>query len=876
MTTLGPLARLALARVPDRWRDSVARDISDEAARKRLSGVRRDLWLAWQILRVAARFSREDRRKVREAAAGRATSWNLGTDLRLAVRSVRREPASAIAVMCTLALGTGAVTATYAVVNYAILRPMPGVADESRLVSVYTQVDPTTAHRGSASFAHLVAMRDHTPALTGLAGWNYGDMALTLDPAQPPRMASLVSVTRGFFDVLGVRPRLGRLFTADEYDVTGGNLLVISERLWRRTFNDDPSIVGRRILVGSKPFEIIGVARAFQGLDRLRHDDGWLAVGSGGYAPTNMVGRLAPGATIASAQSQLTAAFRAVGESRIGDRTFWPFAFPGLTDGIGLSKSRMMAVFRVMLAGVALLLVLACANAANLMLARHLRRSADLAVRHALGASRGRLLRELLVEAGAMSIGAGVLGLGLAALLTSLFRTSRLLSYLPVLDTLSLDWRVAAFCAAVSAATIVLFALVPAMLASRADIRATVAAGARTTRRAGWLRTSLVGAQVALSFTLVVVAALLAQSVHRLQTVDFGFEPDRVLAFSFRPTRAGYDDDGTAAAMQRVHDRLAATPGISGVALAFFSPLGGTSGSSIRLPGQDDAHAIKMSSHDVTGEYFSVLGIPVLQGRTFSPSESWLRRSDGAPIILNDTLARKLFGAAPAVGREILQQGRSARGVTWRSRTIIGIVGSVVGSDVREGIKPFAYEPFGGSRISTVLVRPAGRVEGVAGLVRQVARDAAPDVPVDDITPLRVEANEEIAQERVLSRLSLVIGAIAGLLALAGLYAAVAQFVGERTREFAIRAAIGASRPVIAGTILRRVIRIAFGGLAVGALLVIALTSLLATYLFGVSARDPATIVAAAVALTAASLAAAWPAVRRAMRVDPASALRSD
>jgi predicted lysophospholipase L1 biosynthesis ABC-type transport system permease subunit len=232
-----------------------------------------------------------------------------------------------------------------------------------------------------------------------------------------------------------------------------------------------------------------------------------------------------------------------------------------------------------------------------------------------------------------------------------------------------------------------------------------------------------------------------------------------------------------------------------------------------------------------------------------------------------------MFGNEPAVGREILQLGR---GKTWQAHPVIGVVGSVVGSDVREGLVPRAYEPFSRSRIATVLVRPAGPVEGVAERIRQVAREAAPAVPVNDITPLRAEANEEIAQERVLSRLSLVIGAIAALVALAGLYATVAQFVGERTREFAIRTAIGATRPIIAGTILRRVAAIAIAGLAVGGLLVVGLTSLLATYLFGVSSRDPLTIVIAATGLTAAALAAAWPAVRRAVRVDPATALRGD
>jgi predicted permease len=520
--------------------------------------------------------------------------------------------------------------------------------------------------------------------------------------------------------------------------------------------------------------------------------------------------------------------------------------------------------------------VLACANAAGLMLARHVRRRPDLALRGALGAGRLRLLRELLVEAAGLALGSCVIGLVLATALTALFRSSRLLSYLPVLDELSLDWRVAAFGAVISALTIALFALVPALLASRTDLRNSVAGGGRVTRRAGWLRAGLVGAQVALSFTLVVMAALLAQSVHRLQTVDFGFSPESVLAFSFRPTRAGLDDAASWTAMQALHDRLTVTPGIGRAALAFLSPLGGTSGGTLRLPSQDDSQAIKISSHLVSGDFFDVLGIPILRGRTFSPAEAMAARTEGSPIILNDLLARRIFGTVPADGQTILMQARTSRGTTWQTRIVIGVVGNAVGSDVREGLAPFAYEPFGRSRIATVLMRPDVPASHAADLARQIARDVAPGVPVDDIAPLRLEADEEIAQERVLSRLSLVIGAIAAFLALAGLYAAVAQFVNERTREFAIRTALGATRATIAEAILRRIGGMTIGGLAAGAALIAPVSGLIAAYLFGVSAYDPLTIAVAAVGLASAAVAAGWPAIRRAARVDAAVALRSE
>jgi predicted lysophospholipase L1 biosynthesis ABC-type transport system permease subunit len=245
--------------------------------------------------------------------------------------------------------------------------------------------------------------------------------------------------------------------------------------------------------------------------------------------------------------------------------------------------------------------------------------------------------------------------------------------------------------------------------------------------------------------------------------------------------------------------------------------------------------------------------------------------------VLNERLAKQLFGQAPAVGQTILQQGRVARGVVWQPRTVIGVAGNVLGDDVREGHPLLAYEPLGPSaRRATVLARPNVAFAAAANLIREVVGDAAPGVPVDDITPLRVQADEAIAQERVLSRLSVVVGIIAGVLALGGLYAATTQFVGERTREQAIRTAIGATRSDIAAAILGRVGRVAAVGLAAGAVLAWPLSGLLTAYLFGVTRGDLLTFAVAAAALSAAAAAATWPAVRRAGRVDPAAVLRGE
>jgi predicted permease len=877
------LTRLVLSLLPARWRESVARDLAEEARDAGHSGVRADLWMFLHVLRIVGRFVRTPS-NVRVEPASRA--WNLSVDVRFAVRSLRREPLTTLAIAGTLALGTGAATATYAVVNYTLLRPVPGVVDESRLISVYIQPDAVTPNRTSVSHAHLVAMRDRATAVSGLAAWRVSEFPTAAASTEAPRTTRFMTVTRGFFEVLGVVPRIGRLFTAEEYESTGSEVVVISERLWRARFASDPAIVGRRLYLRGHNFEIIGVARGFHGLDRMQTNlDGWVTRASEAtFNPadgatsgnSSFVARLVSGATIDVAQAQLTAAFKAAGEWKLQERTYWPIVFEGLGDGVGVTRSRVAATLRVMLAGVGLLVVLACANAANLLLARHRRRRSDLIVRHALGASRARLVREMLVEAVALASLAGVAGLAVGSMLTSLFRSSRLLSYLPVLSDLSVDWRVGTFCALVSACTVLLFGLAPAVLAARADVRSGAGSGGRATRSAGWFRTALVATQVALSFALVVAAALLVQSVHRLQSVDFGFSPDAVVGFSFRPTRVISGDPAITAALRATHDRLGQTSGLGPVALAFMSPLGGVSGSELRRSDQQESQAARIASHDVTGEYFAVLGIPLVHGRTFTAAESFMGREEGTPIILNAALATRLFGITDVVGRTVLQRGRVARGRTWQTRPIIGVASSVVGADVREGKVPFAYEPFGRSRVATVLLRPEIPIERASGLIRSAVAAVAPAVPVDEIVPLRREADEEIAQERVLTRLSLVLGAIAALLALAGLYASIAQSVTEQMREYAIRAAVGASRPAIAVSILRRAAGTAACGIAAGVVLVMTLAGLLTAYLYQVRSGDPATMTIVAAALSAAVLAAATPAALRAARVDPAKALRAD
>ena len=304
--------------IPAEWRESVRRDLDEEADRAGLRGSRRKLWIAWQILRVAARFRWRDRGPLPSKHIGRTLMSGLATDLRLALRAFRRQPGSSVAIVLTLALGIGATTAVYAVFNYVLFRPVPGVADEARLISVYVQENLTTPTRTSATHAHLIAMRDHAPALDGLAAWLPSDIPFSRTPQAAPEIVDATRVTKGYFTILGVRPRLGRLFDDDEYETPGRDVAVISERLWRRAFEADPDTVGRTILLNGQPFIVIGVAAAYQGPKRLGEEDLWYPYGARavlnpGRAATddrgqhtNLIGRLSRGGSLEIAQHPLS------------------------------------------------------------------------------------------------------------------------------------------------------------------------------------------------------------------------------------------------------------------------------------------------------------------------------------------------------------------------------------------------------------------------------------------------------------------------------------------------------------------------------------------------------------------------------------------
>jgi putative ABC transport system permease protein len=878
----GVLTRMALRAVPGSWRASIASDLVQEAARAGRRGIRADVWCAAQALRIALRFLTRRQPVHASTRAPRAVAGNLGSDLRLAWRGIRRQPGSAAAIVLTLALGIGAATATYGVFNYALFRPVPGVRDPDRLVSMYFQYKPAPDkfYRTAVPHAYVVAMRDDVAGLSGLAAYRPDTLPFAPTGDGAPEPVTVVRVTRDYFQVLGVAPVVGRLFAGDEYERPGPLLAVISERLWRRRFDADRSVVGRQVSINAHPFTVIGVAAGYRGPKQVDDEDVWVplaaasAIGDSPGEPDDQfaIGRLRAGATVEQVQQQAAAVFAGVGPFVERRYTFGPAVSAGLSDGVGQVRHRLLTIYFTLMAGVGMLFLVACANAANLLLARNIRRAHDFAVRAAIGASRWRLVREGLVEAAVLAVLAAASGFGVAEMLTGVFRGTTLLSFLPALDDLALDRRVAIFAAGAAGLTVLAFGVGPSLLAARADVQRHLRQAARATPARGRLRASLVCVQLALSLALVACTALLAETVIRLESVNLGMKPDGIVEFSLAPAHRGYDDARTMALFDETLARLRAAPGIGSAALAWAGPLSTGSGEMIHLPGSPKDTAIRALGHPVTTDYFRTLGIPLLAGRTFTEAEvtQGARKPDQRVVVISASLAEALFHSTDAVGRQVADD-------FWGgSYDVVGVVGDVADQNLRTGMKPAIYAPFGQQRIGTFILRSTAPPGEVAATIRDTLHEVDPTMPAGEITTLRQRIDQLLVEERLFAKLGIVVAILATGLAAFGIYAVVGFFVDERRREFGIRAALGAPRTAAAALVLRRVTTMAALSFAAGAGVFWLSARVLASRLFGVRASDPATLAAAATGLFLVAVLAAWLPARRAARVDPVVVLRAE
>jgi len=804
-------------------------------------------------------------------------------DLRFAVRQLVRHPGFALVSVLALGLGIGANTAIFCVVNALLLRPLP-YRDSSRLVVVWDHLVKLGLDRFPVSYANYLDYRAQNSVFEEVAAFAYAEFNLTA--ADQAERVPGMRVSANLLPMLGVAPVAGRFFTNQENGIGRSNVVVLSDSLWQRRFGGDRSIVGRTVMLDGNALTVVGILPAN------------FSFSAGGPAPElwlpvelrpdpdrtagalELIARLKPGVTVAQASTGLRAVARG-----IEDR-YHPYRGPhGEDAGYGVAviplRDELYGSMRrgllVLLAAVAFVLLIACANVASLLLARTAVRRREIAVRLSLGAGRFRLVRQLLVESITLSTAGGLLGCVLAFWGVNAMR-AMMPDSLPHLEKIPLDVRVLGFAVAVSLATGVIFGLAPALEGSAPALSETLKqvgrglTGAASSRR---VRRVLITAEVALSLVLVIGAGLLIKSFARLISVHPGFRAEKLITARISLSEQTYQDGGRVAGFYSdLLERARTLPGVLSVSVVSQLPLtGGPGGDPFSIEGRPyDTHSRtpQITSHQVIGpDYFRTMQIPLLAGRIFRDRESQ------PAVIINQTMARGFWPGdlSQAIGRRILL-GAPRPGSPWL--TITGVVGDVRNSSLAAEPIPQMYVPIDQTpALSMALVVRTARDPGsVISAVRGQLFSMDPNQPLYDIKTMDQRVAATVAQPRFQTVLLGAFGALALLLAAIGIYGVIAQSVIDRTHEIGIRLALGA-RP---GSVLRSVIWEGLGmglaGTGLGIAATLPLARLLSRLLYGVPALDAGTFLSASLVLMAVMLAASYLPARRAAKLDPAAALR--
>jgi predicted permease len=807
---------------------------------------------------------------------------DLWQDVRFTFRVLAKEPGFVAAAVVTLALGIGANSTTFCWTNATLLNPIPGMSRASEVVAV-------NRGRGSSlSYPDFLDLRDRNRSFSGLTAFALWPVSLT-GQAKPERVWATL-VTSNYFDVLDVKPTLGRGFLpSEDRTANAAPVAVISYRLWQNRFASDPAIVGRTIHIDTHPFTIVGVAPPiFQGSTTGLRTELWLPVtmapvvvpvennflSTRGNSWLNALGRLRRGVGRDQAQAELTTLFQQIarqypdshrGENRITGYPLWR-----APNGANAFFSKLLPVLMA-LAGVVLLL--ACANLANLLLAHGVGRQKELAIRVALGAGRGHLVRQLLVESLILSLAGGVLAVPMTLWTARSFMDFAPVSDLPVWITVSVDRRVLLATLAIAVFTGVLFGALPALRASAVhpssilkDEAANVAGGRRRSR----LTSGLAVAQIALSLLLLVCAGLLVRSFRAARQFNPGFDMRHVLLESYDLFPNGYTDARGIAFDRQVLDGVRALPGVRAASLADWVPLGFSSNGDTftpegYVPGPHER--IEAGVAHISSGYFATLGIPLVAGRDFNSEDS----ADSAPVaIVNETVAKRYWPGRSPVGKRIKVEGKWA--------TIVGVARTTNYHDLNEPPLPFLYLPiFQFYSPSAVLhARTGGDPLVSAAAVSAAIHELNSDLPIFDISTLDSRTSAVTFVQHMAGTFAGVFGLLALVLAALGLYGVVSLGARQRTHEMGIRMALGAQPGDIGRMVLTQGAKLALAGAGIGLAASLAGTRLLASLLFGVGAADPLTFLAVTVLLALVALLACYAPARRAMRVDPATALRRE
>jgi predicted permease len=808
-------------------------------------------------------------------------------ELRHAVRVVRRDLGVTIVALLSIGLAIGANATIFTWLDGLVLHPLPVVPNVDRIVQLHT-LGPQGAV-WSVSYPDLQDWRALSHAgrsFAGIAGYDIIQASVRSETAGQAERAFGMLVTANYFDVLGVRPGLGRGFLPAEDSVPGANpVVVLSDRYWRRRFAGDSGIVGRTALFNGKPFTVVGVAPPrFGGNFAGLAFDFWApftmqAALSGGRdrlsARYNMwidaFARLRPGATIDDARSDIRTIEARLASSYQEDRQLSATA-----DGFGSTPPVVWfrPAFLALLGITAVVLLVACANVANLLLTRAAGRVKEMGIRVALGARRGRIVRQLLMESAVMAAGGGALGLAIAFWTKGLFaRFVPTAAPVPISLEFPLGWRVLAFAALTTTATVVLFGLVPALRASRPDLVAALKSetGGRGASRSR-LRTGLAVAQVALSMVALVAAGLFARSLRYAQSLDRGFtDPAHVLLVGTDMALASYTPERALPFYEQMVERLNALPGVRGASVVANVPLGfgGHSSDGASIEGYTPQAGENMSIPlNRTGPgYFTTMGTRILAGREFTTAD----RADGAPVVIvNQAFADRYWPGLDPVGRHV--------GIAGANRTVVGVVATGKYWHIDEPPTPFVFIPLTQLYAGGVafVVRTAVPALSLAEPARRVFQAADPGVPFLDPQTLEEFTGAAVFVQRAVAWLLGALGSLALVLAAMGIYGVMSYGVAQRSRELGIRSALGAGRREITALILGQGLRLTLAGLVAGVAAALGVAQLLRHQLIGVQPTDPLTLVTISALLGTVALIASYIPARRAVAVDAMTAIRHE
>jgi putative ABC transport system permease protein len=798
---------------------------------------------------------------------------DLVQDLRYGLRLLLRSPGFAFAAIVSLALGIGANTAIFSVVNTVLLRPLP-YPDVDRVMMVWDS-NPT---RGWDQFAvspgNFVDWQARQTVFDALVGLRTKSLVLT-GHDEPERLSGLLA-TGQFFDLTGTPPVLGRAFAARDFETGAEHVVVLTDALWKRRFGGSKDLLGAPLTLGDETYTVIGVLPEKASLptgaellaplvltadERQHHGAHYLLA----------MGRLKSGVSRDAAAGAVRDLARQIESEHKDSNTGWTVRLvPLYEEVVGGIRPALL----VLTAAVGVVLLIACANVANLLLARAATRRGEIAVRAALGAGRGRLVRQLLTESLLLSTLGGGLGLVLGTWAVDLFKALQP-GTLPRVQSLAVDGRVLFFTLLISLLTGLLFGAVPGVLLSRASLQGTLREGGRGVRGrlSRRMRGALVAAQVAMSLVLLVAAGLQIRSLARLLAVEPGFDPADVLTLKVSlPDRRYPDDARQAAFYERALADLAALPGVASAAAVSAVPISDDDLIfSFTVEGRPPAppeEARSANWYAVSPDYFRTLRIPLRRGRLFSGADTAM---SPRVALINETMARRIFPGQDPLGQR-LRMGVDDKVV----REIVGVVGDVRHYGLDQPVTMQLYEPCAHRPwdAMTFLLRAAERPDTLAPAARRAILAIDPGQPVSEVRTLQAIVDLSTAQRRFTLVLLALFALVALVLASVGLYGVVAYSVTQRTHEIGVRMALGAQRGEILALVLRQGMGMALWGVLAGLLGAAALARVMSGLLFGVSARDPITFATTVLILTTVALGATWLPARRATRVEPTSALR--